>query len=254
MNFLKSKYTLQNIKMSLINYSKCYFASSNYSSFGKTKKQSIYGNTFFKPDNSLYDEINQKKKRQPLFDELSTFEKSLPKIKTSNTNLKGKEMIKKLETDYYKSIIEKEKENIGKISLVKDYPKVGDIIEIEYYLSISSGKINKIRGMCVGLFNEGTFKFKFRTFFNKEGSYGIVDHYYHNPLVKSVKVVVVSNNSNKEKKLTGMRKLRYFGHVNKLLMKGGKFKINKSSSKKIKEYIRTDIDNDLMKESYNRKE
>ncbi len=184
-------------------------------------------------------QIPKNKKRQPALDDLYTFEKNLPVVKNA-TQSKGKELLETLKQDYYNLIVKNEKENTN-LAFQKIIPKVGDIIEVEYYLSISSQKINKVKGMCIGLWHKDTHMFRFGIMFNLEGFYGKLNLLYHNPIVKSIKTIVETTNPNPPEQIIGLKNLRYFGHKNKILLQSGGFsKVSKKSSIKIKEFIRNE--------------
>ena len=83
---------------------------------------------------------------------------------TNSTELKGKELIKQLESEYYQEL----SSNVSKIKnfeFEKEIPKFGDYVELQYYLSLSSKKINNLKGYIVSVYDYGTFNFRFELFF-----------------------------------------------------------------------------------------
>lgn len=210
------------------------------------KKTSPFMMSKFSPSESLF-QIPRNKKRQPALDDIYTFEKNLPIMNTA-TPLKGKELISKLQQDYYNTLVKAEKEN-NNLAYQKIIPKVGDIIEVEYYLSISSQKLNKVKGMCIGLWHRNTHLFRFGIMFNLDGFYGKLNLLFHNPIIKSIKIVVETTNSNPPEQIIGLKNLRYFGHKNKILLQSGGFsKVSKKSGIKIKEFIRNEQEVDYANE------
>ena len=210
----------------------------------------------FKPNsifNSQFDPkysgflTNKKSNRLSIMNSLYTFEENLPQINTSNTQLKRQELINKIENEYYQSL----KENINtneQLSYQKEIPKMGDYIDLEYYISVSSGKINKLRGYVISTKNNDSYKFSFTIFFYEGGSYGELSLCLHSPIVKTVKIIKREAYDLPDT-MINKKKLRYFGHMNKLFLKSGKLnKITKKERLKVKEYMRNEEINEIMDE------
>lgn len=175
-------------------------------------------------------------------------EKNLPIIKTSSTELKGKELIKQLESEYYQEL----SSNVSKIKnfeFEREIPKFGDYVELQYYLSLSSKKINNLKGYIVSVYDYGTFNFRFELFFEEEGQYGKISIPFYSPILKKLKVINRQQDIQGDQ-LIGLKNLRYFGHLNKMLMKTGKInKVNKKDKKKVREYLRNEKLSELNEES-----
>eukprot|EP00340_Litonotus_pictus_P002534 CAMPEP_0170521304 /NCGR_PEP_ID=MMETSP0209-20121228/6622_1 /TAXON_ID=665100 ORGANISM="Litonotus pictus, Strain P1" /NCGR_SAMPLE_ID=MMETSP0209 /ASSEMBLY_ACC=CAM_ASM_000301 /LENGTH=61 /DNA_ID=CAMNT_0010808065 /DNA_START=551 /DNA_END=733 /DNA_ORIENTATION=- len=60
----------------------------------------------------------------------------------------------------------------------------------------------------------------------------------YSSILKTSKIVTKSSYNHNDDRMIGYRKLRYFGHINKLFMSKGNFtKITKKDIKKVKEYL-----------------
>lgn len=217
-----------------------------YSSFKvKTITPSLFSGTNFDINNMSHLQPSKNEKRQKFFDDLYSFERNLPIIKTSNTALKGKELLKSINSKYYHDLIEKDKAD----KKIKYSPKVGDKIEIEYFLSISSNKLNRFKGVIVALHNINTPEFAFSFYTKVDGYYLTLRFNFFSDIIKSIKLVSKSNFNYKSNHLVGYKKLGYIGQKGGLVLKGGKhMKYTKEDVLNLKETLK-----DLENESANTK-
>lgn len=213
-----------------------YFSYTSYAA--KQRKPSLFSGTQFDVNSShLSPSLNPN--RQKLFDDLYTFEQSLPMIKTSSTNLKGKELQKNIQLNYYSELIRKESEEKKN----KIVPSMGDKVEIEYYLSISSGKLNRFKGVIVAVHHKGTPEFAFTFYTYVEGHYVTLRFNYFSSIIKSIVLIAKSEFKPNENFLVGYKKLGFVGQKGGLIMKGGKhMKVNKRDIFNLKESLKTEED------------
>lgn len=210
--------------------------------FKKSFRQASAFNGFnFNPATAslVTNKLYRKGKNDGISKNLYEIEKNLPVIKTSTTDLKGKDLIKNIENEYYEEL----SKNVSKMKnfeFEKEIPKFGDYVELQYYLSLSSKKINNLKGYIVAVYKQDNFNFNFELFFNEEGHYGKIGFPFYSPILKKVKIINRQPNLEGDQ-LIGLKNLRYFGHLNKMLMKTGKInKVNKKDKQKVKEYLRNE--------------
>jgi len=204
----------------------------------KQRKPSLFSGGQFDINSShLTPKLNPN--RQKLFDDLCTFEQQLPVIRTSSTNLKGKELQKYIQANYYSELMRKESEDKKN----KIIPKMGDKVEIEYYLSISSGKLNRFKGVIVAIHHKGTPEFAFTFYTNVEGHYVTLRFNYFSNIIKSIVLITESEMKPNENYLIGYKKLGYVGQKGGLILKGGKnMKVNKRDILNLKSSLKTEED------------
>ena len=195
--------------------------------------------------NNLFNTLNinteKIKKRQPFFNDLISYERTLPFFKTSKTHLHGKELLAQIEKEYSEEIIGNEiKEGL---TLKKYKPKVGDKIEVEYYLSLSSGKFNRFTGICSNIARENTSKFNFNFYTNVDGYYVDLKFSYYSKIIKSISLLQSSEMKKKQKvtnHLVNYKNLVHMGHKAGLILKGGKHvNIQKKDVLNLKQRLRS---------------
>lgn len=224
-----------------------YFCSVPSSISKRTEHLNINSITRFDPKKSFIDKPKEYK-RQALMEEFYTFEQSIPVMKTNNTELSGIKLLRKLEREYTNHL-RKDFKNLTELSKEKKLPRMGDIIEVEYYYSISSGKLNKIRGMCVRVKNRDNFKFTFNLFSNVKGFNVNLQLTFYSPIVKSVKIIKATSDRSGRQTLINYKHLSKIGHQGKLLLQGNS-KIKVNDRKKIKEFIRNEVESDFISEMH----
>lgn len=175
-------------------------------------------------NNSINYNSDKIKKRQELFNDLVSFERNLPNFQTSNTKLKGKELLAYIEKQYYEELVENERKE--GLHLKKYMPKVGDKIEVEYYLSVSSGKFNRFTGICTNLYKENTSKFCFNFYTCVDGYYADLKFGFYSKIIKSISLLkpseILKDKDNKVKNIVNYKNLIHMGHKAGLILKGGK--------------------------------
>jgi ribosomal protein L19 len=211
----------------------------------KQKKSSLFKGSLFDLNNSDLTE-NKNPNRQKLWDDLYSFEKALPIIKTTNTDLKGKALQAKLKLDYYEELILKEN-NLKKNKYI---PRMGDKVELEYYLSLSSGKINRFTGVIVAIHNKNSPEFAF-TFYTKADGYFVTIRFnYFSDIIKSIVLVTKSTMNENDDYMIGYKKLGYAGQRGGLILKGGKYmRLNKTDVLNLKESLKTEEDQNKINSS-----
>lgn len=209
-------------------------------------KPNTFNNSNFKPGLFSGDKFNvekpaisimqhRKKPRQRLFNDLKSFEANLPQIQTCSP-LSSKELMKNIESSLYKDL--NKFENIKK----KYKPNLGDTIEVEYYLSISSGKTNRFQGVCVGVEYENTPNFSFYFYTKVDGHFITIKFSYFSSIMKNVSFISKTTKKieKNQKHMIGYKKLRYYGQRSKLVIQGGKYtRINKKDLFNLKDSMIT---------------
>ena len=232
-------------KISLFKNSTIHVSSIN----SKRKPQTIHTINKFNPKLSEIEIPLNRKPRAIYLDELYTFEKNLPKIKTSATELRGKDLIKKIEAEYYNELKIKNAQK-DSLSNTKDKPSLGDMIEVDYYYSLTSGTLNRISGVVVGVDNLDNYKFKFTILFHEEGVYGKMGFHYYSDIVKAIKITSKNESRELSNKIIGYKQLQNFGHISKLLIKNLRYKkITKKDTQKVKEYLRNEVENEFIEDN-----
>lgn len=204
----------------------------------KQRKSSLFNASLFNTNNSNLTE-NKNPNRQKLWDDLYSFEKALPTIKTTKTDLKGKALQDKLKQDYYEELILKEQD----LKKNKYIPRMGDKIELEYYLSLSSGKINRFKGVVVAIHKKNSPEFAF-TFYTKADGYFVTLRFnYFSDIIKSIVLVTKSSMSENDDYMIGYKNVGYAGQKGGMILKGGKYmRLNKTDILNLKESLKTEED------------
>lgn len=215
-----------------------------FNKFAKVHKTNVFDdNTFSLDQNQFF----HKKKRnsQPLFHDLYSFEQSLPQIKNYKSDLKGKELLKKINDEYYAEILEEHKTNDKKYM-----PRFGDKVELEYYYSLSSKKFNRFNGIIIGVDKVNTHNFNFSFYFQLEGYYFILQFSYYSPIIKSLTLLSESRMPENQTKLINFKKQIHLGHKGGLVLHGGK-KVNytKKDILNLKEELKTKKDQEISTDS-----
>ena len=211
----------------------------------KQRKSSLFNASLFNTNNSDLIE-NKNPNRQKLWDDLYSFEKALPTIKTTHNDLKGKQLQDKLKKDYYEELILKE--NNQKKN--KYIPRMGDKVELEYYLSLSSGKINRFKGVIVAIHKKNSPEFAF-TFYTKADGYFVTLRFnYFTDIIKSIVLVTESSMNENDDYMIGYKKLGYAGQKGGMILKGGKYmRLNKTDILNLKESLKTEEDQNKVNSS-----
>lgn len=169
------------------------------------------------------------KKRVPKIDFCSDKIDWPPEVPEANP-LTGKALMLYLE--------KKEKERIlqNSVNKKKETVKLGDKIELEYYMSLTNKKTNKYTGIVIGTRRLNSLTYSFRFLFTIDG-YGMAwDLLYHSPMIASIKILEKSNIKTKRRKIYHFRNVAKFGTKIIDLLKGGKeMNLTKKSRRKSKE-------------------
>jgi ribosomal protein L19 len=185
------------------------------------QKESIFDNNFFNPFH-ITPWRYKKRKGVAALQELE------PKVSYIPPAMKegGKDLIQKLE-------MEEMAKMRSVVNFRKDPVRLGDTIEVEYYKSITSQKLNKYRGVVLGAFKERSmnYTFKFLTIIN--GQYVILLYPFYSPMINSIKVINKGNRNPSMKKIYHYKKINSMGVRLQEMMKGGK-SVNVNKAKKMK--------------------
>lgn len=159
-----------------------------------------------------------------LYDENTKWEheKNYPKAVKEN----GKELLAKIE-----------KEELSKIKgnkLRRDPIGLGDKIEIEYYESITSGKLLKYKGVVLETKRPNSLTASFKILINLKSTNLILEYPLNSPMLHSVKLLGKSSDTNKTKIFNARDLLKYGNKIERLLKGGKNLSMNKSDLKQIK--------------------
>jgi len=141
-----------------------------------------------------------------------------------------------------------EKEEVRKLKCVANYQKVpvrlGDKIEVEYYLSITSNQKLNYTGIVLGTKNRNSITSSFRFLTNIKGTMVELNYMYYSPMLASIKVLNRSYTRNKST-MFNYRNIIHYGFKLLRLLKGGK---NFNMTKKIKKDIYKKVKADEVKD------
>jgi ribosomal protein L19 len=132
------------------------------------------------------------------------------------------------------SLLQKEEMNkiIGQ-GIKKEKVSTGDRIEVEYYQSITSGKLNKYKGVVIGTQNKNSLTYSFKFLTQVAGHYLILNYPFYSPVLASVKVIEKTNFI--KSKIHHLKKINEFGLRLSEVIKGGKkVNINKKASQNLR--------------------
>lgn len=222
---------------SLMRLTAMQFSMKSSSSFNnKQSKPGLFSGDKFNVEKPIIGMMQHRKKpRQALFSDLKTFEANLPQIQTCSP-LSSKELMQNIENSMFRKL--NKSENI----LTKYKPNLGDTIEVEYFLSVSSGKTNRFQGVCVGVEYENTANFSFYFYTKVDGNFITIKFSYYSAIMKDISFIKKTSKKveKNQKHMIGYKKLRYYGQRSKLLIQGGKYtRINKNDLFNLKDTMIT---------------
>ena len=218
------------------------YPSSPYNPY--SIKQSIYEQTQFNKTSPLHIRkrpVFSGRNRQAFWEEIEGYKKSIPHMvnpKQDNIDLKtiDQEIFHELKTRVKVNVTD-DIINNNAIKETRYMPDAGDKIEIEYFLSLSIGKLNTFKGLVIKRGKMNTIHQYFTIVLVYEGELGFLKMKYFSPLLKSVKLIVKCNLESKEE-IFDYKNVRNFGHKNNMILRGGKsVKFNKASRQELKDII-----------------
>lgn len=155
------------------------------------------------------------KKRESKFDYHSQTLNWPPEMPPANP-LNGKALIYQLEKE------EKEKIALSLANKKKEIVRLGDKIELEYFVSLTNKKTNKYKGIVIGTRRANSLTHSFRFLFTLDG-YGMSwDLLFHSPMIASIRVTDKSTIRSKKTKIYHFKHINNFGTKILEVLKGGK--------------------------------
>jgi ribosomal protein L19 len=155
------------------------------------------------------------KKKPSKFDFFSDKINWPPEIPPSNP-LYGKALLMYLEKQ------EKDRINSLPVNKKKARVRTGDMIELEYYMSLTNKKINKYKGTVIGTRRINSLTYSFRILMIIDSFTLTWDLLYHSPMIASIKITEPSTLKWPRAKVYHFRRLNKMGTRILELMKGGK--------------------------------
>ena len=169
------------------------------------------------------------KKRESKFD-FHSETLNWPPVMPPANRLNGKALIFQLEKE------EKDKIVASPANKKKESVRLGDKIELEYYVSLTNKKTNKYKGVVIGTRRPNSLTYSFRFLFTLDG-YGMSwDLLFHSPMIASIKITDKSSIRSKKTKIVHFRHINNFGTKILDVLKGGKsMNLSKREKRKSRE-------------------
>lgn len=139
----------------------------------------------------------------------------------------GKNLMKILEAEELRKIKERN------TNIIRDEISVGDTIEVDYLMSITSQKINKYKGVVLEIKRPNSLSYSFKFLTIVGGTNILIEYPFYSPLLKNVKVLSKGSFLHK-RKIFNIRNITTMSYRLQDMLKGGKsIRSNKKERKRI---------------------